>query len=84
VLLRARAIETGCFVLAAAQTGTHVSGETVRETHGHSLAVAPWGEVLADAGREPGVTLVDLDLARVAEARARVPALWHDRAFQGP
>lgn len=81
VLLRARAIETGGFVLAAAQTGAHEGG---RETHGHSLAVAPWGEVLADAGREVGVTLVDLDLARVAEARGRVPALLHDRAFEGP
>ena len=81
VLLRARAIETGCFVLAAAQTGTHANG---RETHGHSMAVTPWGEVLADAGREPGVTLVDLDLRRVAEARERVPSLGHDRAFEGP
>jgi predicted amidohydrolase len=81
VLLRARAIETGSFVLAAAQTGTHAGG---RETHGHSLAVAPWGEVLADGGREVGVTLVDLDLARVAEARGRVPALRHDRSFEGP
>jgi predicted amidohydrolase len=81
VLLRARAIETGCFVLAAAQTGTHEGG---RETHGHSLAVGPWGEVLADGGREPGVTLVDLDLEQVTEARGRVPSLQHDRAFEGP
>ena len=81
VLLRARAIETGCFVLAAAQTGTHAGG---RQTHGHSMAVAPWGEVLADAGRAPGVTLVDLDLGAVAEARQRVPSLRHDRAFEGP
>ncbi len=81
VLLRARAIETGSFVLAAAQTGTHAGG---RETHGHSLAVGPWGEVLADAGREPGVTLVDLDMGRVAEARGRVPSLRHDRGFEGP
>lgn len=80
-LLRARAIETGCFVLAAAQTGEHAGR---RLTHGHSLAVAPWGEVLADAGRAPGVTLVDLDLARVAEARRRIPALLHDRPFAGP
>ena len=83
VLLRARAIETGCFVLAAAQTGEHVSGTTTRLTHGHSLAISPWGEVLADAGTEEGVTLVDLDLAQVAAARARIPALAHDRAFQG-
>lgn len=81
VLLRARAIETGCFVLAAAQTGEHAGG---RLTHGHSLAVAPWGEVLADAGRAPGVTLVDLDLSRVDDARNRIPALSHDRAFEGP
>jgi len=84
VLLRARAIETGCFVLAAAQTGSHVSGATTRQTHGHSMAVAPWGEVLADAGRAMGVTLVDLDMGRVAEARRRIPALRHDRAFEGP
>lgn len=84
-LLRARAIETGCFVLAPAQTGFHT--ETAgkgRRTHGHSLAVAPWGEVLADGGTEPGVTLVDLDLSRVAEARHRVPSLAHDRDFAGP
>ena len=81
VLLRARAIETGAFVLAAAQTGEHAGG---RLTHGHSLAVAPWGEVLADSGREPGVTFIDLDLAQVEEARRRIPALRHDRAFDGP
>jgi predicted amidohydrolase len=84
-LLRARAIETGCFVLAPAQTGFHpeVHGKG-RRTHGHSLAIAPWGEVLADAGTEPGVTLVDLDLGRVDEARRRVPSLSHDRGFDGP
>ncbi len=84
-LLRARAIETGCFVLAPAQTGfhpeTHGKG---RRTHGHSLAVAPWGEVLADGGTDPGVTLVDIDLARVREARHRIPSLSHDRKFIGP
>jgi deaminated glutathione amidase len=84
-LLRARAIETGCFVLAPAQTGFHPeTNGRGRRTHGHSLAIAPWGEVLADAGTEPGVTLVDLDLARVAEARGRVPSLSHDRGFDGP
>jgi predicted amidohydrolase len=85
VLLRARAIETGCFVLAPAQTGFHA--ETAgkgRHTYGHSLAIAPWGEVLADAGTELGVTLVDLDLSQVATARARVPSLSHDREFTGP
>ncbi|MCB1358972.1 MAG: carbon-nitrogen hydrolase family protein [Maritimibacter sp.] len=81
VLLRARAIETGSFVLAPAQTGENAPG---RATHGHSLAVAPWGEVLADAGTEPGLTLVDFDLASVDDARARIPALSHDRDFQGP
>lgn len=84
-LLRARAIETGCFVLAPAQTGFHPEANGKgRRTHGHSLAIAPWGEVLADAGTEPGVTLVDLDLAQVAEARGRVPSLSHDRGFEGP
>lgn len=86
-LLRARAIETGCFVLAPAQTGHHpepAGGGKGRHTHGHSLAVAPWGEVLADAGTEPGVTLVDIDLSQVDKARARVPSLTHDRPFEGP
>lgn len=84
-LLRARAIETGCFILAPAQTGfhpeTHGKG---RNTYGHSLAIAPWGEILADAGTEPGVTFVDLDLDAVTKARARVPSLTHDREFTGP
>jgi predicted amidohydrolase len=84
-LLRARAIETGCFVLAPAQTGFHpeTNGKG-RRTHGHSLAVAPWGEVLADAGTSPGVTFVDLDLGKVDEARHRIPSLTHDRGFDGP
>lgn len=84
-LLRARAIETGCFVLAPAQTGFHPETQGKgRRTHGHSLAIAPWGEILADAGTEPGVTLVDLDLHAVAQARGRVPSLSHDRGFDGP
>ncbi|WP_444463514.1 carbon-nitrogen hydrolase family protein [Rhodobacter capsulatus] len=84
-LIRARAIENTCFVLAPAQCGTHAAhAGKPRRTHGHSLAVAPWGEVLADGGTEPGVTLVDLDLSRVAEARARVPSISHDRGFDGP
>lgn len=84
-LLRARAIETGCYVLAAAQTGLHPSstGET-RRTYGHSMAVSPWGEVLLDAGTPPGISYVELDLSAVAQARARIPALDHDRAFEGP
>ena len=84
-LLRARAIETGCFVLAPAQTGVHyVKDGRERRTYGHSLAVAPWGEVLADAGETCGVTFVDLDMSEVAKARKRVPALSHDRSFDGP
>lgn len=84
-LLRARAIETGCYVLAPAQCGQHpqTTGKQ-RATWGHALAVAPWGEVIADAGTEPGVIFADLDRAAVARARARVPALWHDRAFHAP
>ena len=85
VLLRARAIETGCFVLAPAQTGTHdaVRGRA-RETYGHAMAVAPWGEVMADAGTVPGITHLEIDLAEAARARARVPSLTHDRPFGGP
>ena len=81
VLLRARAIETGCFVIAPAQCGEHAGG---RRTYGHSLIVAPWGEVLADGGDLPGVVTAEIDLAKVAEARAMVPALTHDRDFVGP
>jgi predicted amidohydrolase len=85
VLLRARAIETGCYVLAPAQCGFHPETEgRGRRTHGHSLAVAPWGEVLVDGGTEPGISHVDIDLAKVAEARARIPSLAHDRTFAGP
>lgn len=81
VLLRARAIETGCYVIAPAQCGTHARG---RQTFGHSLVVDPWGEVLAEAGEEPGVVGAEIDPARVAEARARIPALLHDREFSAP
>lgn len=85
VLLRARAIENGCFILAPAQTGFHnESSGKGRRTYGHSLAISPWGDVLADAGTEPGVTIVDLDMASVTAARGRVPSLSHDRAFEGP
>ena len=77
VLLRARAIETGCFVVAAAQGGLHADG---RETFGHSLIIAPWGEVLAEAEHaEPGIICAEVDLEEVAKARGRVPALTHDR-----
>jgi predicted amidohydrolase len=81
VLLRARAIETGCFVIAPAQCGTH---DQDRKTYGHSLIVSPWGEVLADGGDEPGFVLAELDLNAIAEARRMVPSLSHDRAFEGP
>jgi predicted amidohydrolase len=81
VLLRARAIETGCFVLAPATCGTH-PGDI--ETHGHSLLVSPWGKVLADGGEAPGVVVADLDPAEVARTRAMLPALEHDREFAPP
>lgn len=84
-LLRARAIETGCFVLAPAQTGTHFCGKgQSRRTYGHSIAVSPWGEILLDAGTEPGVYMVDVDLAEIDEARRKVPSLTHTRHFEGP
>lgn len=77
VLLRARAIEAGAYVIAAAQTGQHEDG---RQTYGHSLIVDPWGEVLLDMGKDPGVAVIDLDLDRIASVRARIPALDHRRA----
>lgn len=84
-LLRARAIETGCYVLAPAQVGTHdCSVGKPRKTWGHSLAVSPWGEVLADGGTDVGFTRVDIDLAQVDAARSRIPSLTHDRSFEGP
>ena len=78
VLLRARAIETGCFVFAAAQGGVH---ETGRSTYGHSLIVSPWGDILGEAGTEPGVITAEIDPAEVAAVRQRVPALEHVRSF---
>lgn len=80
-LLRARAIETGCFVLASAQCGEHAEG---RRTYGHSLAVAPWGEVLADGGEAPGATVVAIGMDKVEQARGWVPSLTHDRPFGAP
>jgi predicted amidohydrolase len=79
VLNRARAIENGCYVLAAAQGGKHENG---RETFGHSLVVDPWGRVIAEAGTEPGVIFATIDPAEVAAARARVPSLQHGRRFE--
>jgi deaminated glutathione amidase len=79
VLLRARAIENGCFVFAAAQGGRHENG---RETFGHSLIVDPWGRILAEGGTEPGIVLARVDPAEVAAARARIPSLLHGRRFE--
>ena len=76
ILLRARAIEAGLFIVAAAQVGRHADG---RQTFGHSLVVDPWGEVLLDMGEEPGVGFVDIDLKRISDVRGRIPALNHRR-----
>jgi predicted amidohydrolase len=78
VLLRARAIETGSFVIAPAQCGSHDGG---RRTYGHSLIVSPWGEVRADGGEQPGIIVADIDLAEVDEARRMVPSLRHGRTY---
>jgi predicted amidohydrolase len=79
VLMRARAIENGCFVFAAAQGGMHENG---RETFGHSLVVDPWGQIVAEAGTEPGVILAEIDPAQVAAARSRIPSLLNGRRFE--
>lgn len=78
VLQRARAIETGCWVISPAQTGTHAND---RQTFGHSLIIDPWGTVVADAGEGEGVIVAEIDLARVAEVRGKVPSLSHDRPY---
>jgi predicted amidohydrolase len=77
--MRARAIENGCFVLAAAQAGKHENG---RETFGHSIIVDPWGRILAEGGTEPGVVMAEIDPALVSEARSRMPSLQHGRRFE--
>ncbi|MGH6725831.1 MAG: carbon-nitrogen hydrolase family protein [Pseudolabrys sp.] len=79
VLIRARAIENGCYVFAAAQGGKHENG---RETFGHSLIVDPWGRILAEGGTEPGVAMAEIDPEQVAKARARIPSLQHGRRFE--
>jgi predicted amidohydrolase len=79
VLMRARAIENGCFVFAAAQGGKHENG---RETFGHSLIVDPWGRVLAEGGTEPGLVMAEIDPAAAASARAKIPSLRHGRRFE--
>jgi predicted amidohydrolase len=79
VLNRARAVENGCYVLAAAQGGSHENG---RETFGHSLVVDPWGRIVAEGGVEPGIVIADVDPAQVAAARTRIPSLQHGRRFE--
>lgn len=79
VLVRARAIENGCFVFAAAQGGKHKNG---RDTYGHSLIVDPWGRIIAEGGTEPGVVMARIDPAEVTKARARIPSLQHGRRFE--
>ncbi|MCX7558283.1 carbon-nitrogen hydrolase family protein [Sulfitobacter sp. F26204] len=84
-LLRARAIESGCFVIAPAQTGTHASASNkTRDTYGHSLVIDPWGEVLLDAGTASGVYKFNLDMEKGMAARQRVPSLVNARDFSGP
>jgi predicted amidohydrolase len=79
ILTRARAIENGCFIFAAAQGGRHEHG---RETFGHSIVVDPWGRVIAEGGSEPGVIMADVDPSLVATVRARIPSLQHGRRFE--
>jgi len=81
VLLRSRAIENGAFVFAAAQGGVH---ESKRVTYGHSLIVDPWGEILAEGGVDPGVIVAEIDPAKVADARTKIPSLQHGRRFSVP
>lgn len=78
VLLRARAIETGAYVLAPAQTGTHPGD---RKTYGHALIVDPWGKVLGDAGEQPGLVSASIDIEKVVRTRQKMPSLSHDRDF---
>ena len=85
VLLRARAIETGCYVIAAAQTGEHqTSQRRPRKTYGHSMIVSPWGEIMADAGEDQGIIYADLDLSLVESTRARVPSILSNQSFSEP
>jgi deaminated glutathione amidase len=78
VLLRARAIENGCFIIAPAQTGTHPGN---RKTFGHSLVVDPWGKILADGGTQEGVVMAEIDLGEAKKVRAKIPSLEHDQKF---
>ncbi len=81
VLLRARAIENGAFIFAPAQGGTHANG---RNTYGHSLIVSPWGDILAEGDTWPGIAMAEINPELSAEARAKIPSLRHDQAFQMP
>ena len=81
LLIRTRAVENGCFVLAPAQGGAHANG---RKTYGHSIIVNPWGEILAEGGTDPGIIAAEIDLAEIAAVRARLPSLRHDRNYQLP
>jgi predicted amidohydrolase len=81
VLLRARAIENGCFLFAPAQWGEHAGG---RRSYGHSLIVDPWGEIMADGGEAAGIIIAQIDPERIAKARGMVPSLQHDRVFTPP
>ena len=81
ILMQARAIETGCFVIAPAQCGDHEDG---RKSYGHSVIIGPWGEVIADGGEEPGVITAELDFAAVDKARSMIPSLTHDRTYPTP
>ncbi len=84
ILLRARAIETGCYIVAPAQTGTHITTGKQRQTYGHALVVDPWGRVIVDASTDVGITIVEIDLDQVETARKRIPSLQHDRKYQAP
>jgi predicted amidohydrolase len=81
VLLQARAIENGCFIVAPAMCGDHAGN---RQTFGHSLVVNPWGEVLADGGEAPGITYAEIDITRVGKVRGMIPSLTHDREYKRP
>lgn len=81
ILMRSRAIETGCFVIAPAQCGDHEDG---RKSYGHSVIIGPWGEVIADGGEAPGVIMAELDFAAVDKARSMIPSLNHDRTYPAP
>lgn len=81
LLVRSRAVENGCFVMAPAQGGAHANG---RRTYGHSLIVNPWGEILAEGGTAPGIIAAEIDLAEIQAVRARLPSLSHDRAYTVP